>query len=331
MSKSPIQQLAEFGQSPWLDYISRPLLETGELQKQIDNGLRGMTSNPAIFNKAIGSSKDYDEKIIDLKNAGKSTFEIYDALTIQDIQDAADIMQSVYEDTKGLDGYVSLEINPLLANKVDEQVKEGIRLYEEVDRKNVMIKVPSTPSGITVFEELIARGINVNVTLIFSLQQYVDTVYAYFRGLKRLSKTRDDLSGVRSVASVFISRIDSSVDKLIDQRMSTANEEEKNKLQSLLGKAAVSNARIIFEEFKSLFGSDEFQQLFDKNANVQRVLWASTSTKNPEYSDIKYVTELICKPTVNTIPGNTLEAFADHGVVKDGFENFTADDAKKSY
>ena len=320
MSKSTLQQLADYGQSAWLDYISRSLIESGKLKKLIDLGLRGMTSNPSIFNQSIGSTNEYDAAISRLKNANKSTFEIYDELTIKDIQDAADCFLPVYEKTKKLDGYVSLEINPLLANKIKEQADEGLRLFKKVNRPNLMIKVPSTKSGFDVIEELIANGINVNVTLIFSLEQYIQTVKAYFRGLKRLSQKEENLSHVRSVASVFVSRVDTTIDAILDAKIKNEKDKIKQiKLGSLKGRAAVANSRIIFEKFKEMFASDEYKQLFKKRANVQRVLWGSTSTKNPQYSDVKYVSELIVKPTVNTIPEPTLNAFLDHGKVKDAF------------
>lgn len=319
MSSSKLQQLSALGQSVWLDYISRPLLETGRLKEWIEQGLRGMTSNPAIFNQAIGSSNDYDAKIIKLKNEGKSTFEIYDALTIEDIQEACDQFKHVYETTKGLDGYVSLEINPLLAHKVREQIAEGKRLHKAVNRDNLMVKVPSTREGFSVLEELIASGINVNTTLIFSLEQYIDTTEAYLRGLHRLSQTDQDLSRVHSVASVFVSRIDAAVDQLIDDKLSQADTQQRQILESLKGQAAVANCRIVYEKFKEVFASEEFQKLFDQGANVQRVLWASTSTKNPAYSDVKYVSELMTKPTVNTIPSKTLDIFIEKGDVKEAF------------
>ncbi len=320
MSKSTIEQLAEFGQSAWLDYISRSLLESDKFKNLMDQGLRGMTSNPSIFQNAIGDSSEYDHEIVQLKQSGKSSFEIYDALSIEDIQRAADQFKGVYEVTNKLDGYVSLEINPLLANKVDEQIAEGKRLFEKVDRKNVMIKVPSTEEGFEVIEELIASGINVNVTLIFSLEQYIKTVEAYLKGLERLSQTDFDLNDIRSVASVFVSRVDSTVDKLLDDKIAKTTEEtKKTELSCLKGKTAVSNSRIIFEKYKELFNSDRFKELAAKGAQVQRVLWGSTSTKNPAYSDVKYVTELIAQPTVNTIPEKTLIAFLDHGEVKDAF------------
>ena len=309
---SNLQQLSRFGQSVWLDYISRSLLDQGKLKSLIDQGLRGMTSNPSIFNQAISQSHDYDEKIIQLKNKGKSAFEIYDELTVKDIQDAADAFKNVYEKTKKLDGYVSLEINPLLANKVSEQAAEGARLFKKVNRPNLMIKVPSTNEGFPVIEELIAQGINVNVTLIFSLKQYEKTVEAYLKGLSRLSQKQSDLSSVRSVASVFVSRIDTVIDKML---------EEKNdpKIKTLFGKAAVANCRIIYQRWEELFASSEFKALQKKNANIQRVLWGSTSTKNPNYPDVKYVSDLIAPNTVNTIPENTLMAFMDHGQVKNAF------------
>jgi len=315
-----MQELAENGQSIWLDYIDRPLLETGKLTTMIEDGLRGMTSNPTIFNNAIGASADYDEKIKELSSAGKTTFEIYDELTIKDIQDAADHFKGVYEVTEGLDGYVSLEIDPQIAHKAEEQIQEGLRLFKKVSRSNVMIKVPSTGAGIPVIEELIANGINVNATLIFSVGQYEAVAKAYYKGLARRVQEGSDLSGIRSVASVFISRIDATVDKLIDAKLAEETDEaKKEQLQVLKGKAAVANSRIVFEKWKKLMGSDEVKALKGKNANVQRVLWASTGTKNPDYSDIKYVTELICAPTVNTLPEKTLNAFLDHGEVQEAF------------
>lgn len=328
MPRTTIHQLSKYGQSIWLDYISRSLIDSGKLNKFIEDGLRGMTSNPSIFNQSITTSSDYDEKIIQLKGKKKSTFEIYDELTIKDIQDAADAFTNVYNTSNRLDGYVSLEINPLLAQKVDEQIKEGKRLYKKVNRPNVMIKVPATLEGFSVVEELIAEGINVNVTLIFSLQQYRETAKAYLRGLEKLAKKTDDLSNVRSVASVFVSRIDTAVDKLLDENMKVVkNEKIREKLESLKGKAAVANCRVIYEEWKDLFRSDVYEKLHSKKANIQRVLWASTSAKNPAFSDVKYVTELITRSTVNTLPEPTWLAFLDHGRVKDAF----ADESDEAY
>jgi transaldolase len=314
MSQTRIEELAAAGQSIWLDSISRSMINTGKLQGLIDKGLRGMTSNPTIFDKAISSGTDYEEKIAELHKLGKSTFEIYDDLTVRDIQDAADLFKPVYDKTEGTDGYVSLEINPKLAFQTEETIKEGKRLFEKVNRPNVMFKVPSTKEGFGAIEELLSEGINVNITLLFSLEQYEKTALAYLKGLKRLLDRQGDLSKTASVASVFVSRIDTSVDKKLDELISQQTDDNaKNKLTSLRGKAAVANSKIIFQKYLEIFSGEEFRLLKDKGARVQRPLWGSTGTKDPSYSDIKYVTELIGNPTVNTLPEKTLEAFIDHG------------------
>jgi len=318
VSKTTIQQLGEFGQSVWLDYISRSLIDTRKLQGMIDQGLRGMTSNPTIFDKAISTSADYDNRARELKKLDKSTFEIYDDLTVKDIQDAADIFKSVHQQTNGVDGFVSLEVNPRFAYKVEETVAEAKRLYEKVNRPNVMFKVPSTNEGFTAIEELLSEGININITLIFSLQQYINTAQAYIKGIERFQQKNGDISNIRSVASVFVSRIDTATDELIQKKLKKEGDAAvKSKLESLRGKAAVAHSAIIYKNYKETFFGEKFKYLKDKGANVQRLLWGSTSTKNPAYSDIKYVTELIGKHTVNTIPEKTLSAFLDHGVVKE--------------
>jgi transaldolase len=311
-----LEQLAEYGQSIWLDYISRSLIDSGRLKEKINQGLRGMTSNPTIFDKAVSSGSDYDASIQQLKKKGKSTFDIYDAITVKDIQDAADTFKDIYEQTHGLDGYVSLEINPKLAYQTQETIQEGKRLHATVNRPNVMFKVPSTEEGFQAITALLAEGINVNVTLIFSVQQYVQTVKAYLDGIAVLQQKNRDTSKVRSVASVFVSRIDTATDKLLDAKMGKDTASNK-RLEALKGKTAVANCAIIYKKYLDLFSSREFKQLQKKGAHVQRVLWGSTSTKNPEYSDIKYVSELIAKDTVNTIPEKTIEAFVDHGAVKE--------------
>lgn len=319
-------ELSEFGQSVWLDYISRFLIDSGNLKEMINMGLRGMTSNPTIFDKAVSSSSDYDERIIELCKLGKSTFDIYDDLTTKDIQDAADLFMPTFNRTKGLDGYVSLEINPKLAYRTNQTIEEGKRLHKKVNRPNVMFKVPSTKEGFKAVEELITSGINVNITLIFSLGQYINTAQAYLRGIKRLLEDNGDVRKVRSVASVFVSRIDTATDKLIEQII--AREKGKQKIESLTilkGKAAVANSALIYGKFLESFSSGEFKRLKEKGANIQRVLWGSTSTKNPAYSDIKYVTELIGKDTVNTMPQETLEAFLAHGEVKEALSKDTKD------
>ncbi|GMR03315.1 MAG: transaldolase [Thermodesulfovibrionia bacterium] len=323
MTGTKIEELAGLGQSIWLDSISRSMIENGNLQALINKGLRGMTSNPTIFEQAISSGSDYDKKIKELNGQGKSTFEIYDELTIRDVQDAADLFRPVYEKTGGLDGYVSLEINPKLAFDTDETIKEGKRLHGKVNRPNVMFKVPSTEEGFNAIEELLAEGINVNITLIFSLAQYVKTANAFLKGMKRLHEKQGDVSKVSSVASVFVSRIDTAADSLIDEKLSVEQDAGiKDKLRSLRGKTAVANSRLIFQKYLEIFSGNEFQLLKDKGAGVQRVLWGSTGTKDPDYSDIKYVTELIGNSTVNTLPQKTVDLFLDHGIVK---ESLTGD------
>ncbi len=303
MSKTILFDLAKLGQSLWIDNISRSMIIGGQLKGLIEQGLRGQTSNPTIFKQAISTSNDYDSKIQSLVEAGKNTFEIYDELTIKDVADAADLFKGVYDKTNGLDGYVSLEINPKLANEYESQLAEGLRLWKKLNRPNVMIKVPATKNGVRVVEELIAQGVNVNTTLIFSAEQYSDVAWAYLKGLKRIEEKGGDLSKVRSVASIFVSRIDSAIDKWL----------EDNKMADLKGQAAVANCMIIYHKFEQFFSSDEFKALKSKGAHTQRVLWASTGTKDPKYSDIKYVTELITKDTVNTLPDKTLMAVLDHG------------------
>jgi len=318
MTKTKLQEIAALGQSLWIDNISRSMITGGKLKSLIDQGLRGQTSNPTIFKQAISHSSDYDARIQQLAKDGKTTFEIYDELTIKDVQDAADLFRGVYESTQGLDGYVSLEINPQLGNELESQLKEGMRLWQKLNRPNVMIKVPATKNGLGVVEGLIAQGINVNVTLIFSAEQYQEVVWAYLRGLNHLAKNGRDMRQVRSVASVFVSRIDTSIDKKLDEN-----------LKSLRGMAAVANGEVIYHKFQKSFGSSEFNALKSKGANLQRVLWASTGTKDAQYSDIKYITELIAQDTVNTVPDKTLEAVLDHGIAKLAMPGDVAEAQKK--
>jgi transaldolase len=310
VTKTSVQQLAECGQSVWLDYISRSLIDTGVLKQFIDAGVLGLTSNPSIFNKAISKSDDYDHYIKELKQQGKSTFEIYDAITVRDIQDAADLFLPVYRATSASDGYVSLEIDPRLAHDAEPTITEGKRLSAKVKRPNLMLKVPATKVGYTAIPVLLAQGINVNVTLIFSRGQYIDAAEAYLQGLERLRDNGGDVSGVRSVASVFVSRVDTLVDKLIDSRFKNG---PNQRIADIKGRAAVANAALIFDKYQEIFTGERFRRLAEQGAGVQRLLWGSTSTKNPAYSDTKYVTELIGENTINTIPQGTLEAFLDHG------------------
>ncbi len=305
-----LQQLAELGQSIWYDFIKRDIILDGTLDNLISDGVRGVTSNPSIFEKAISGSDLYDEDLrsIDLD---QPVFNIYESLAKKDIKLAAEKMLPVFESTNGLDGYVSLEVNPKLADKTNETIEEAVRLFKELAMPNIMIKVPATEAGIPAIKELISHGINVNVTLIFSIENYLDVAKAYIDGLKVLDQNGGDVSKVSSVASFFVSRVDTSVDqKLI----------EKNRTD-LLGKAAVANSKIAYKEFKKLFSGDLWNELSAKGAKVQRLLWASTSTKNPDYSDILYVQELIGSPTVNTVPPATIDAFVDHGEVKETLSN----------
>jgi transaldolase len=324
-----IHELYETGQSIWLDNINGSMIESGRLEELINLGLRGLTSNPTIFDKAISTSTDYDERILQLDNGDKKTFQIYDYLTIKDIQDAADIFLHTYEKSQGLDGYVSLEINPHLAFNTTETIKEGKRLYQKVNRPNVMFKVPATDKGFKAIEELISSGISVNVTLIFSLEQYIKTAQAYMSGITCLLENNGNPRNVRSVASVFVSRIDTAVDDLLEEKATQEGEENtRDELDSLKGKAAVANSRLIYKKYQEILSSDKFRELCEKGANEQRVLWGSTSSKNPAYSDIKYVTELIGKNTVNTVPDATLDAFLDHGEAKETLVA-DADDAQE--
>ncbi|UCG90902.1 MAG: transaldolase [candidate division WOR-3 bacterium] len=329
MAQSKMQELADFGQSIWLDYISRSLIETGRLKKMIAQGLRGMTSNPTIFDNAVSASADYDKQIAALKMLNKSTFEIYDELTVKDIQAAADLFRPVYEKTNNIDGHISLEVNPKLAYNIKETIEEAKRLYTKVNRPNVMFKVPSTDEGFAAIEELLAEGININITLIFSVQQYTNTAEAYIKGIERLLQKGGDVSTVCSVSSVFVSRIDTLTDKLIDEKSTRESSiEVRTKLEALKGTAAVANSAMIYKKYQDIFSSNRFKPLQEKGANVQRLLWGSTSTKNPAYSDIKYVTELIGKHTINTIPEHTLDAFLDHGVVKETLTGDTTEAQK---
>jgi transaldolase len=316
MENSAIRDLGAFGQSVWLDAISRSLIKTGRLQSFIDLGLAGMTSNPTIFDHAVAGGPEYDDQIRDLRRGGASTFEIYDELTTTDVRDAADLFRPVYERTAGLDGYVSLEINPKLADDTHRTIDEGLRLFRKVGRPNVMFKVPATEAGFGAIEELTAAGVNVNTTLIFSTRQYRETARAYLRGIKRLIAADGDPRQVRSVASVFVSRIDTAVDKELEALASRETDLARRALaDGLKGRIAVANTHLCYAEFRRIFATEEFRGQAARGAALQRPLWGSTSTKNPYYSDVKYVAELIAKDTVNTMPEKTFFAFLDHGRV----------------
>lgn len=308
---SKLAELEKLGQSVWFDFIRRSLITSGELKKLIDKGIRGITSNPAIFEKAIAGSNDYDEDINKLTQADKSVDEIYEALAFEDIGRAADLLRETYDTSGGIDGYVSLEVNPHLADETEKTIQEATRLYETLNRPNVMIKVPATAAGLPAITELIGAGVNVNVTLIFGLENYKAVAEAYISGLEKLAGTGPTVSAghpvnaVASVASFFVSRVDSAIDK----------ELEKLNQKQLLGKSAIANSKLAYAEFKQIFSGSRWQSLKDQGARVQRVLWASTSAKNPDFADTLYVDELIGPDTVNTIPPATLDSFLDHGRV----------------
>ena len=313
---NPLKDLLKYGQSVWLDYIRRDLLTSGELKRLIEeDGLRGMTSNPTIFEKAIADSTLYSDILQSLRSRSdldaKGRYEI---LAIRDIQDAADFLRPVYDSSKRRDGYVSLEVSPYLARDTEGTLAEARRLWKTVGRENVMIKVPGTAEGIPAFQQLISEGININVTLLFSQEVYKRVAEAYIAGLEQLSARGGDVSKIASVASFFISRIDSSVDAIVGERLKASKDQrEQQQLKSILGKVAIANGKQTYVSYRKLFSGDRWKALAAKGAQTQRVLWASTSTKNPNYRDVLYVEELIGPDTVNTIPPATLDAFRDHG------------------
>ena len=315
---NPLQALNEAGQSVWLDYIRRSLIESGELKRLIDeDGLSGVTSNPAIFEKAITGSSDYAEALRELRGRNPDAKSTYEQLAIRDIQDASDILKPVYRASKRRDGYVSLEVSPYLASDTQGTLQEARRLWKAVGRDNVMIKVPATLEGIAAIQTLISEGINVNVTLLFSQARYEQVAQAYLAGLETLAGRGGDPSRVASVASFFISRIDSALDATLTARLkNSADERERALLRSLIGKVAIANAKLTYRRYRELFSGARWQALAEQGAQTQRVLWASTSTKNPSYRDVIYVEELIGRDTVNTIPPATFEAFRDHGRVR---------------
>ena len=313
---NPLKQLATFGQSIWLDYIRRDLLKGGDLQRLIDeDGLRGMTSNPAIFEKAIEASSQYQDFLDSLASrADLDAKGRYELLAIRDIQDAADLLRPVYQSTRKRDGYVSLEVSPYLANDTNGTLEEARRLWKSVGRENVMIKVPGTPAGIPAFRQLISEGINVNVTLLFAQHVYEEVAAAYIDGVEKLAAAGGDVSKIASVASFFISRIDSLIDSMAAEKIKTESDAgRKAKLQNIQGKVAIANGKLTYEAYEQIFSSPRWKALAAKGAQTQRVLWASTSTKNPNYRDVIYVEELIGPDTVNTVPPATLDAFRDHG------------------
>ncbi len=307
--ESRLKQYTELGQALWLDYISRELLNSGRLRELLREGITGMTSNPSIFQKAIAGGAGYDEQLRELAKAGSDAYQIYEALALCDIREAADQLRHAYEVSDARDGYVSIEIDPKLAHDTQRTVSEARRLFETIDRPNVMIKVPATEAGLPAIEQLLSEGINVNVTLIFSISMYEQVMQAYLAGLRAAREAGRPLRQIASVASFFVSRVDTLVDRLLDEKLAAGEN-----VAALRGQAAVANARIAYDRFKAMFHGEPFAEFKNTGARVQRPLWASTSTKNPDYSDTKYVDLLVGPETVNTVPPQTLDAIRDHGV-----------------
>lgn len=304
MEKTRVKKIHDFGQSIWLDFFDRKIMDNGELQKLIDeDGLRGITSNPAIFEKAISNSPDYDEDIEKLAPGQKNNEEIFYDLAVRDIRRAADLLRPVYDESKGLDGYVSIEVSPHLANDTDGTIKQAVHLWKKLERKNVMIKIPATKEGLPAIRKCISEGININITLLFGLDRYKEVTEAYISGLEDRWQTNQPVDNIASVASFFLSRIDVLIDPVL---------EEKG-LGQLKGQVAIASAKKAYQIYKTIFNSSRFRKLEANGAKPQRLLWASTSSKDPSFSDVKYVEALIGDSTINTVPLETLEAFRDHG------------------
>ncbi|WP_375313077.1 bifunctional transaldolase/phosoglucose isomerase [Bradyrhizobium sp. A5] len=325
---NPVKELEKHGQAVWLDFLARGFIAKGDLKRLIDtDGVKGVTSNPSIFEKAIGSSDEYDAPIGKaLKRGDRTVADLFEAVAVEDIQNAADVLRPVYDRLKGGDGYVSLEVSPYLAMDTAGTVAEARRLWKDVGRKNLMVKVPATPEGLPAIETLIGDGISINITLLFSKAVYLEVAEAYLAGLEKYVAGGGDPSHVASVASFFVSRIDSIVDKQLDEKIARANDpSEKERLAALKGKVAIANAKVAYQDYKRLFSGPRWDKLATKGARPQRMLWASTGTKNKEYSDVLYVEELIGPDTINTVPPATLDAFRDHGKPRDSLEENVED------
>jgi transaldolase len=310
---NPVIRLQQLGQSPWHDNIRRLLLTSGSLKRMVDDGdITGLTSNPTIFEQAIGGSTDYDADLHRLAREGKTAEEIFDALAIDDIKNAADVLAPVFERTGGADGFVSIEVSPKLANETQATIREARRLWSTVNRPNLMVKIPATAAGVPAIEQSIADGLNINVTLIFSLKRYEEVMDAYLRGLIRRLEAGQKIDRISSVASFFVSRVDTLVDKLLDEKIA-AGAERKELLASLKGRAAIANAKLAYADFRKKFSTEAYAGLKNHGARLQRPLWASTSTKNPAYPDTYYVEALVGPDSVDTMPPATIAAYKDHG------------------
>ncbi len=319
MNKNPLVGLKELGQSVWLDNLSRKLMESGELKRLIDEeGLSGITSNPTIFQKAITGSTDYDTSLQRMLDKGiRDEKELFLGLAVEDVSRAADMLWSVYQSTKGLDGFVSIEVSPDLAYNTEVTIAEARRLFSTIGKKNILVKVPATKQGLPAIEQLTSEGVNVNITLLFSVKRYEEVAEAYLRGLGKRANQGKPIREITSVASFFVSRVDTLTDKLLESRISSAGSKaEKDKISALLGKAAVANAKIAYKKYKEIFAGKRFSAVEEKGGRIQRLLWGSSGTKNPRYSDIKYVQELIGPDSINTMPETTMMTFKDHGQVK---------------
>src|ERR1700687_4447658 len=328
---NPVKALEKHGQSVWLDFLARGFVAKGDLKKLIDSdGVKGVTSNPSIFEKAIGSSDEYDGAIGHaLEKGDRPVGELFEQLAVEDIQHAADVLRPVYDRLKGADGFLSLEVSPYLAMDSKGTIAEAERLWKDVSRRNLMVKVPATAEGLPAIQHLIGEGISINITLLFAQQVYVQVAEAYLAGLEKYVAGGGDPSHVASVASFFVSRIDSAVDKQLDEKIARANDPtEKERLAALKGKVAIANAKLAYQEYKRLFSGTRWDRLAAKGARPQRLLWASTGTKNKEYRDVLYVEELIGPNTVNTVPPATLDAFRDHGKPRDSLEE-NIEDARR--
>jgi len=316
---NPVKALENHGQAVWLDFLARGFVANGDLKKLIDtDGVKGVTSNPSIFEKAIGSSDEYDGAIAAaLKKGDRPVADLFEHLAIEDIQHAADVLRPVYDDLKGEDGFVSLEVSPYLAMDTKGTIVEAERLWKDVRRKNLMVKVPATPEGLPAIEQLIGQGISINITLLFSQAVYRQVAEAYLKGLEKYVAKGGDPGHVASVASFFVSRIDSLIDSQIDAKLKTETDAGKRALlTSVQGKVAIANAKLTYRKYQEIYGTARWKALAAKGAQTQRLLWASTSTKNPNYRDVIYVEELIGKDTVDTIPPATIDAFREHGKLR---------------
>ena len=320
--KNPLFQLLDCGQSCWMDNLTRGMIRSGELERRMEKqGLRGVTSNPNIFNKAISGSPDYDDQIQQLAARNLDMKTMYEELAITDVQDACDHLRPIYDSSEGVDGFVSLEVSPWLAHDSEGTMKETRHLSQRVNRPNLFIKIPGSPAGVPAIEQMLYEGININITLLFSVPSYEAVAEAYLRALERRIADDKAVNQISSVASFFLSRIDVLVDQLLFHRIGTNQSRLSERAKSLVGTVAIANAKLAYRSFKEIFSGDRWKALENKGARVQRPLWASTSTKNPDYSDVMYVEPLIGPDTVNTMPEETLDAFADHGrVVENSIE-----------